>query len=89
MTTIPIQLVSDEKGYFDRECPNEECHYTFKILMADWKEKVSDEEVHCPMCGHVDTSDKWWTQDQLEKMQEVAASWFLSDLQKEMTKSFK
>lgn len=88
MTTIPIQLVSDEKGYFDRECPNEECHYTFKILMADWKEKVSDEEVHCPMCGHVDTSDKWWTQDQLEKMQEIAASWFLSDLQKEMNKSF-
>ena len=33
MTTIPIQLVSDEKGYFDRECPNEECRYTFKILM--------------------------------------------------------
>ena len=89
MNTIPVTFISDEKGYLDRECPNEECMYTFKILMRDWEEKISDDEVHCPMCGHVDTSDKWWTQDQLEKIQEIAASWFLSDLQKELTKSFK
>lgn len=43
-------------------CPNENCLYTFKINMQDWEEKVSDEEVHCPMCGHIDTSEKWWTQ---------------------------
>ena len=46
---IPIELISDEKGYFDRECPNDNCLYTFKIKMQDWKDKVSDEEVHCPM----------------------------------------
>ena len=63
---IPVTLQSDRKGYFDRECPNENCLYTFKINMQDWEEKVSDEEVHCPMCGHIDTSEKWWTQKQLE-----------------------
>ena len=52
---IPITFQSDKKGYFDRECPNENCLYSFKINMNDWKEKVSDEEVHCPMCGHIDT----------------------------------
>lgn len=36
---IPITIHSDEKGYFDRECPNENCLYTFKINMQDWKEK--------------------------------------------------
>ena len=89
MISIPVTLHSDEKGYFDRECPNEDCLYTFKILMKDWEEKVSDDEVHCPLCGHVDTSDKWWTQDQLEKMQEIAASWALNYIQGELDKSFK
>ena len=78
MISIPVTFNSDEKGYFDRECPNEDCLYTFKILMKDWEEKVSDDEVHCPMCGHIDTSDKWWTQDQLEKMQEIASSWAMN-----------
>lgn len=89
MISIPVTLNSDEKGYFDRECPNEECLYTFKILMKDWKEKVSDEEVHCPMCGHIDTSDKWWTQDQLQKMRDIAASWAVSYAHQELGKAFK
>ena len=89
MISIPVTIHSDEKGYFDRECPNEDCLYTFKILMKDWEEKVSDDEVHCPLCGHVDTSDKWWTQDQLEKMQEIAASWAMNYIQGELDKSFK
>lgn len=85
---IPITIHSDEKGYFDRECPNENCLYTFKINMQDWKEKVSDDEVHCPMCGHIDTADKWWTQEQLESMQEIAASYVMSMITKELDKAF-
>lgn len=88
MVSIPVSIHSDEKGYFDRECPNEDCLYTFKILMKDWEEKVSDDEVHCPLCGHVDTSDKWWTQDQLNKMREIAKSWAMNYIQKELDKSF-
>lgn len=88
MVSIPITLHSDGNGFFDRECPNEDCLYTFKILMKDWEEKVSDEEVHCPMCGYVDTSDKWWTQDQLEKMKEIATSWAMNYMQGELNKSF-
>ena len=89
MMSIPVTIQSDEKGYFDRECPNEDCLYTFKILMKDWEEKVSDEEVHCPMCGHVDTSDKWWTQDQLEEIKKIAEKWALNYIQGELDKSFK
>lgn len=89
MIEIPVTFNSDEKGYFDRECPNENCLFTFKVFMDDWKEKVSDEEVHCPMCGHVDTSDKWWTQAQLEGMNEVASNWAMSYIQGELDKSFK
>ena len=85
---ISITIHSDEKGYFDRECPNENCLYTFKINMQDWKEKVSDDEVHCPMCGHIDTADKWWTQEQLESMQEIAASYAMPMITKELDKAF-
>lgn len=89
MINIPITFQSDEKGYFDRECPNENCLFTFKINMQDWEEKVSDDEVHCPLCGHIDTSDKWWTQEQLSAMQEVVSNWAVSYIQNELDKSFK
>lgn len=78
MIEIPIRFLSDSKGYVDRQCPNENCLYTFKINMNDWKEKVSDEEVHCPMCGHVDVSDKWWTQEQVKAMQNIVSSYAMS-----------
>lgn len=87
--TIPITIQSDEKGYFDRECPNEECLFQFKIKLSDWKEKVSDEAVYCPMCGYVADSDKWWTQEQLESMREIATSYALNMIQGELDKSFK
>lgn len=89
MIEIPVTFNSDEKGYFDRECPNTNCLYTFKIHMDDWKKKVSDEQVHCPMCGYIEASDKWWTQKQLEGMQIIASNWAISHIQKELDKSFK
>lgn len=89
MISISVTLQSDENGYFDRECPNENCLYRFKIKLKDWEDKVSDEEVYCPMCGHVDTSDKWWTQDQLEQIQEIAASYAMNYIQAELDKSFR
>lgn len=85
---IPITLQSDKKGYFDRECPNENCLYTFKINMKDWEEKVSDEEVHCPMCGHIDTSEKWWTQKQLEEMENRATDYAVALISEKLDEAF-
>ncbi len=87
--TIPITMQSDEKGFIDRECPNEECLFRFKIKMTDWEEKVSDEEVHCPMCGCVAEATKWWTQDQLNAAEEIAASYTLNMIQNKLDKSLK
>lgn len=56
--------------------------------MQDWEEKVSDEEVHCPMCGHIDTSEKWWTQKQLEGMQELAADYAMSLITAKLDEAF-
>lgn len=89
MINIPIELKSDEKGYFDRECPNEECLYKFKVSMQDWKNKFLKDKMHCPMCGHIDSLDKWWTQEQLEEMGNIAQSYAMAYLNKEINKTFK
>lgn len=86
---IPIEMISDEKGYLDRECPHEECEFIFKIHIEDWKNRVSDEEVYCPRCGHIAPSDQWWTQQQLTDIEEIAMQWALSEIQKTIQKSFK
>jgi len=44
----------------------------FKVLMADWKDKVRDDEVFCPFCGHTADAQKWWTQEQLNYVRDVA-----------------
>ena len=38
---IPMTFQSDEKGYLDRQCPNRNCEFVFKINMEDWKEMSS------------------------------------------------
>jgi uncharacterized Zn finger protein (UPF0148 family) len=63
--SIPIE--TDEEGYFDKECPSEDCHFQFKVLAEDWNNKISDASVFCPLCGRDEPSDKFWTSDQLER----------------------
>lgn len=89
IVNIPITIKSDDNGYFDRECPNEDCLYQFKIKLEDWKNNVSDNEVHCPLCGYVASADKWWTQSQLESINEIASSYAMNLLQSKLNKSFK
>jgi uncharacterized Zn finger protein (UPF0148 family) len=70
--SVSVTIPSDADGYFDRECPSSECQFEFKIHEDDWRDKVRDEEVFCPFCGHTADSDAWWTQDQLKHTEKVA-----------------
>lgn len=88
MINVPIEFKSDEKGYYDRQCPNEKCEFAFKIYMEDWEQKVSDERVVCPMCGHVASSEQWYTHEQVEAIQEIASSYAMSYLNNEIDKIF-
>lgn len=67
---IPIPL--DDDGYLDRECPHEKCESDFKVLGGDWRDKVRDEEVFCPICGHTAASNRWMTQQQIQHIKQVA-----------------
>ena len=65
-TSVSVPISYDKEGYFDRECPSEECQFQFKIHSEDWKVKVRDKEVFCPFCGHTADSSEWNIQEQLE-----------------------
>lgn len=64
--SVSVSIPTDEDGFLDRECPNSVCKATFKIRVDDWKEKVRDEEVFCPVCGYSADSNHWCTEEQLE-----------------------
>lgn len=48
--TVPIR--TDKDGYFDKQCPNTQCKFEFKVDNKDWKNIFKDEAVYCPKCGH-------------------------------------
>ena len=71
---IPVSISYDIDGYFDRRCPSCECQFEFKIHSDDWRDKVRDEEVFCPFCGHSDSSEKWCTREQVEHLKRAAVA---------------
>jgi len=45
-----INIIPDDKGMIDRECPKENCLTLFKVNAEDWQNLFKDEEVFCPSC---------------------------------------
>jgi len=69
---VPIQMPLDGEGYFDRQCPSTNCQAGFKVLFADWRDKVSDARVFCPICREEAESGQWNTPVQVECIKQVA-----------------
>lgn len=72
ISRIPISVQYDEDGFFDRQCPSDDCSFQFKVFGQDWKSKVRDEEVFCPSCGHTAESGHWSTPEQVEHLKKFA-----------------
>jgi hypothetical protein len=80
--TFSVPLDTDDKGYFDRECPSDECLFVFKVNQEDWKNLFREEEVFCPQCGHSAPSDHWHTQAQLRHAEKEAKIYMEREFQK-------
>lgn len=64
---IQSGVVADAEGYIDRQCPHGPCEFTFKVLKEDWEsDRVRDDEVFCPSCGHSADAKQWYTHEQVE-----------------------
>jgi uncharacterized Zn finger protein (UPF0148 family) len=72
--SVPIDV--DEDGYFDRECPDNECLFQFKVNDEDWKNIFKDEAVFCPMCGGQSTSNTFNTTEQVENATRQGMEYF-------------
>ena len=70
---IPVSIMSDENGYFDRQCHATECMFQFKVHGDDWRQIVAETAV-CPFCRHSAASIDWNTPEQSEHFKEVAIS---------------
>ncbi|MFA7124069.1 MAG: hypothetical protein WC212_08520 [Candidatus Delongbacteria bacterium] len=72
---ISVPILSDSEGYYDRECPDEECKYLFKVKSDDWENIVDDGAVYCPLCGIKSTKSHFATTSQLEFARKQAGAY--------------
>ena len=67
-----VSLPLDDDGYLDRKCPSHECGANFKTLFEDWKTRVKDEVVYCPICRHEAAATEWNTLQQRHHIKQAA-----------------
>ena len=78
-----MEIETDEDGYYDKECPNGECLYKFKVLADDWINIIkNNDECHCPFCGYVAGYNSWWTTEQIEQGKQQAFEYVSSNFGK-------
>jgi len=64
--TGSVKIEVDEDGYTDRECPNEDCLFPFKVFEEDWINLFKDEAVFCPKCRQEEKSNSFWSSSHLD-----------------------
>lgn len=64
--SVSVGIEADEKGYIDKQCPNEDCEFIFKVNEEDWTNIFKDEAVWCPLCRYEAPADQWFTIEQVE-----------------------
>ena len=83
---VKLPVEADKEGYFDRECPNKDCEFQFKVFIDDWGEGFEGKQMHCPLCGTQAPADHYWTKEQLTQMQQQAVSYFSGKLGQAMSR---
>jgi uncharacterized Zn finger protein (UPF0148 family) len=74
-TKLYFPVDADLEGYYDRECPSDECKFQFKISKEDWDNiRNANKDVYCPLCRHQAGHDSWWTTEQIEEAKSRAIS---------------
>lgn len=81
-TSVLVPIEDDAEGYLDRECPAENCMFSFKVRSEDWETISENDSVFCPSCGHNAQSKSWYTQAQIEAAKQYAIGMITNDINK-------
>lgn len=60
LKSTEIHINPDDKGYIEKECPNVDCLFNFKVYAEDWSSKFDQEKVHCPKCNQVSPANTYY-----------------------------
>ena len=86
---IPVTLPLDEDGYLRRQCPR--CERDFKWFNGateDAPDDLPDPEAYfCPYCGEEAATDQWYTDEQVDYIQAIAAQEALKLIDRELQPS--
>lgn len=69
---LGVSIGLDDDGFYDRECPNDECLTKFKVDSEDWSNIFKDEAVFCPCCKEEAPADHFFTSEHKEEAIEHA-----------------
>ena len=71
--TYHMEILPDEEGYLDKQCPDDKCLSKFKVFADDWEKKIGQESyICCPFCGNKEQQDNWFTTEQVEQAKKQA-----------------
>lgn len=68
---VAISIPTDDAGYLGRECPETQCEGYFKIRPGTGLLGANLPCI-CPYCGHQDSTDRFWTKEQVEFANSIA-----------------
>jgi hypothetical protein len=80
---VAVTMPKDSDGFIGRECPEPKCEGYFKIKLGTG---MTGENLpcHCPYCGYVGPTDRFWTKDQIKYAQSVAFRKFSDSFAREL-----
>jgi len=70
--TFSFPVNKDDKGYYDKECPNSICLKKFKVFAEDWDKLNKNDSIYCPFCRQEKDTDSWWITEQINNAKEQA-----------------
>lgn len=87
--SVPVSGPLDSDGFLRRECPN--CEQEFKWFSHQDGDPDAEpvDQYFCPRCGVAANTDAWWTPEQLDHAQGVAAPELDRFVQDAMKSAFK
>lgn len=71
---LSVEIPLDDDGYLRRQCPR--CERVFKWLHAEPTDESREPPTcyFCPYCGESSPPDQWYTDEQVDYLQAVAAN---------------